>query len=151
MSREALTWPVLPPQVDSAAPWIGVAQDRNARRRENAGRMAELVPNAERIDAGAAGMAVDAANAAADASQRAVPGKLYTYSQDNEEVVLELPVPPETKAKDVSYSIKPDTIALAVATLPEAQREVLKGELFQARCAHACACASAEAAAATER
>jgi hypothetical protein len=121
-------------EVDSSAAWIGAAQARNKSRRENAARLPEMVPGATRIDMGKVGVEADATDAAVDVTQRAVEGKLYTYSQDNDEVVVEVKVPAETKAKDVACSIKLDSIALTVGTLPEGQREVLKGDLFQARC-----------------
>ena len=44
---------------------------------------------------------------------------------------IDLPVPPETKAKDVKCVIKAQAIELSVATLPEGKRDVLKGSLFQ--------------------
>lgn len=47
-------------------------------------------------------------------------------------------VPMETKAKDVKCVIKPNSIDVAVATLPEAEREVLKGTLFQTVTADEC-------------
>jgi hypothetical protein len=124
------------PQVDSKADWISLAQARNAARRDNAKRLPELAPGATRIDAGAAAFEADAADAAVDVTQRAVPGKLYTYSQDGDEVVVEVKVPAATKSKDVSCAIKLDSIALSVATLPEGQREVMSGELFQVRKLH---------------
>lgn len=40
-------------------------------------------------------------------------------------------VPSETKAKDVKCAIKANSIEVVVSTLLEAQREVLKGTLFQ--------------------
>ena len=100
-----------------------MAQARNARRRDNAAKLPELMPEATRVDTGAAAEAASAADAAVDVTQRAVAGKLYTYSQDNEEVVIEVAVPAATKAKDVTCSIKLDSIALRVATLPEGQTE----------------------------
>jgi hypothetical protein len=117
--------------VDSGAPWIAHAQARNARRRDNAARLPEMLPGAARVDMGASAQEAEASNAAVDASQREVEGKLYTYSQDSDEVVVEVKVPPETKSKDVKCAIKTDSVALSVATLPEAQRDVLTGELFQ--------------------
>ena len=108
-----------------------MAQARNARRRDNAAKLPDFMPEATRVDTGAAAAAASAADAAVDVTQRAVAGKLYTYSQDNEEVVIEVAVPAATKAKDVTCSIKLDSIALRVATLPEGQAEVLSGELFQ--------------------
>ncbi len=119
--------------MDSKADWISLAQARNAARRDNAKRLPELAPGATRIDAGAAAFEADAADAAVDVTQRAVPGKLYTYSQDGDEVVVEVKVPAETKSKDVSCVIKLDSISLSVGTLPEGQRDVMSGELFQVR------------------
>jgi len=118
-------------EVDSSAAWIAVAQSRNARRRENAARLPDMMPSATRVDSGALAFEAEQANKAVDATQRTVEGKLYTYAQDNEEVVLEVKVPAETKSKDVRCAFKPDRVSLVVATLPEAQREVLSGELFQ--------------------
>ena len=119
-------------QVDSSAAWIADAQARNARRRDNASRLSELAPGATRIDtAAASAFAADAEDAAKDASQQPVAGKLYTYSQDSDEVVVEVKVPAATKSKDVACTVKPDTVSLTVATLPEGQRDVLCGELFQ--------------------
>jgi hypothetical protein len=118
-------------EVDSSAAWIPAAQARNARRRENAAKLPDMMPNATRVDAGAMAFEADQADKAVDCTQRSVDGKLYTYAQDNEEVVLEVKVPAETKSKDVRCAFKPDSVALSVATLPEAQREVLQGELFQ--------------------
>ncbi len=125
------------PQVDSSAPWIADAQARNARRREHGAKVADMMPEgATRVVDTASARLADEAQ---DAAQRAVPGKLYTYSQDNEEVVIEAKVPAETKAKDVRCTVKPDSISLSVATLPEGQRDVLSGELFQVR-VHVCTC-----------
>ena len=119
------------PEVDSGAAWIAEAQARNAQRRENAAKLPDMMPNATRVDAGAMAFEAEQADKAVDCTQRAVAGKLYTYAQDNEEVVIEVKVPAETKAKDVRCAFKPDSVALSVATLPEAQRDVLSGELFQ--------------------
>jgi hypothetical protein len=119
------------PEVDSGAAWIAEAQARNAQRRENAAKLPDMVPNATRVDTGAAAFKAEQADKAVDCTQRPVAGKLYTYAQDSDEVVLEVKVPAETKSKDVRCVFKPDAIALSVATLPEAQREVLQGELFQ--------------------
>ena len=118
-------------EVDSGAAWIPLAQARNAQRRENAAKLPDMMPNATRVDAGAMAFEAEQADKAVDCTQRAVAGKLYTYAQDNEEVVIEVKVPAETKAKDVRCAFKPDSVALSVATLPEAQRDVLSGELFQ--------------------
>lgn len=87
-----------------------------------------MMPGATRVDAGDLGKAQEAEQ---DASQRSVPGKQYTYSQDNEEVVVEVRLPADTKAKDVSCYVKPEHLSLSVATLPEGAREVVCGELFQ--------------------
>ena len=48
-------------------------------------------------------------------------------------MAIEVKVPPETKAKDVKCAIKAQSIDLVIATLPEEQREVLQGTLFQVR------------------
>jgi len=118
-------------EVASDAAWIPAAQARNARRRANAGKMADLVPGAVTIEPGKAAAEAEAAHARADATQQAVAGALYTYSQDTEEVVVEVAVPPETRAGDVALALKAETIALTVATLPEGARVVLQGALFQ--------------------
>jgi len=115
-------------EVDSSAPWIAEAQAANARRRENSGRMADLLPPGSAvIDASAA----RGEEAAEDVAQKAVAGKRYTYSQDGDEVVLEVRVPLETKARDVAAKITPDAVSLSVATLPEGERCVIDGLLFQ--------------------
>lgn len=118
-------------EVASDAAWIPAAQARNARRRANAGKMADLVPGGVAIEPGKAAAEAEAAHAQVDATQQSVAGALYTYSQDTEEVVVEVAVPPETKARDVALTVKAETISLVVATLPEAQRAVLQGALFQ--------------------
>ena len=106
---------------------------RNAARRADGGaRVASLLPDG----GGASALrpmnpaAEAAAQAAADAVQRPVDGARYTYSQDEDELVLELRVPAATRAADVACTVRPASLRLAVATLPEAEREVLSGQPF---------------------
>lgn len=120
-------------EVDSGAAWIKAANARNASRREAAARLPSMLPpGAAHIDIGGSSstaIAAAAAREAADATQSVAPDRPYTYSQDNTEVVLELPVPASTKAKDVSCAIKVGSIELSVASLDP--RTILSGPLFQ--------------------
>ena len=104
---------------------------RNARRRENSAKLPGLMPSGTQVMTGMDGGAAAArAQAALDATQGAVEGKAYTFSQDDEEVVVELKVPAATKASDVACTVKPGSVKLSVRTLGEGEQEVLDGELF---------------------
>ena len=90
-----------------------------------------MMPSGTQVITGMDGGAGAArAQAAADATQRTVEGKAYSFSQDDEEVVVELRVPGATKAADVACTGKPGSLRLVVRTLGEGQQEVLDGELF---------------------
>ena len=104
------------------------ARRRNEKRRDNSEKVASLVPGATRIDTSSAS-ARDVADA--DAQQRDAPGGGYTYSQSGEEVTIEVKVPAETKGAHVTCTIKPESIVLRVATLPDGKKDVLQGDLFQ--------------------
>ena len=114
-------------EVDSGAAWLEEARESNRRRQASAGKMQELTRGMANVGAGAEAMD----EAAEDAQQKAVAGALYTWSQEGEDVTVEVRVPAETKGAHVKFAVKPQSIELAVATLPEGQRTVLAGTLFQ--------------------
>lgn len=112
-------------EVAHDAPWLADAREANVRRRAASTRAADLAASGGATVVGATGGADEPVEMAAKAGER------YAWRQDDDEVTVEVDVPAGTRGKDVRCKIGAQSLLLEVATLPEGERVLVDGTLFQ--------------------